>query len=748
MSTSQNLEREPATAREGGIDPITLEVLRHRLWMINDEQGRLAEQISGSPVVYESKDFNASILSPEGDSIFIGVYTTRISMSLHVATKFVIEHFAENPGIDEGDAYITNDPWTGAGHMNDFLVLAPIHRDGEIICWSGIALHDVDVGGPVPGGFTAGAKDVYNEPPLISPVRLVEGGQVRPDIEALILRNTRTPDLNALNLRARLAAVTRTRERVHSIVDEYGKDVFVGAVYEILALVRRAFERRLRELPDGTWVEEGYLDHDGIHDELYPIRLTMTKKDDHLGFDFEGTHSQVEGPVNSTWVGMESGVVSAVLPMLCYDMPWSPGALLSGPITITGPDGAINNANYPAAVSMATVGAIYETQQVASGAIARMLACSQLEKFQIEAQANWTSSWQGTIVSGAKSDGGHYTGLLLDNAGGAGAKRDRDGPDSAGLPGSPCQAIANVESYEHQYPLLYLYRKQCADTGGPGRRRGGVGTESMITPHKNDGPVEFTVTAHGVSHPECKGLFGGLPGSVQVRRLLRATDFTELVAQGRIPTDAEIFSFEREDELAAIDRGGLNAGDALLAVTSGGGGYGDPLQREPERVVRDVRVGMVSAQAARNVYGVILEDSGDIADLAGTEAMRRKIRDRRLQESEPGDPNVTANTNAPPIEGAGETLIGNCLAVVADNGGNRTYACSECGTRLGPVDRDPKRYALVRKASLDEISSWNVHGRTEEIRILEFYCPGCAQMIGSQVRRSDDPDLWDMSLMM
>ena len=747
MHSSADLQPKSAPAHEGRIDPITLEVLRHRLWMINDEQGRLAEQISGSPVVYESKDFNASILSPEGDSIFIGVYTTRISMSLHVATKYIIEHFADNPGIGEGDAYITNDPWTGAGHMNDFLVLAPIHWDGEIICWSGIALHDVDVGGPVPGGFTAGAKDVYNEPPLISPVRLVEGGQVRPDIEALILRNTRTPELNALNLRARLAAVTRTRERVHAIVEEYGKEVFVGSVYEILRLVRRAFERRLRELPDGTWIEEGYLDHDGIHDELYPIRLTMTKRDDRLVFDFAGTHPQVEGPVNSAWVGMESGVVSAVLPMLCYDMPWSPGALLSGPVEIKGPDGAINKANYPAAVSMATVGAIYETQQIASGAIARMLACAQLEKYQSEAQANWTSSWQGTIVSGTKHDGSRYTGLLLDQAGGAGAKRDRDGPDSAGLPGSPCQAIANAESYEQQYPLLYLYRKQCADTGGPGHQRGGVGTECMIVPHRNDGPVEFTVTAHGVSHPECKGLFGGLPGSVQVRRLLRATDFANLFARGRIPTDAEALSFDREDPLTAIDRGALNGGDVLLAVAAGGGGYGDPLRREPERVVRDVQAGLVSVEAARDVYGVAVEKNGDTADLAASEALRQRILEKRIRESEPADPDVTANTNAPPMDGDPDTLIGDCLALVTDNGGTRTYACRECGTRLGPTDEDPKRYALVRKAALDEISAWNVHGRTDEIRVLEFHCPGCARMIGSQVRRRDDPDLWDMSLL-
>ena len=132
VATLQADGAEPA--RDDTVDAITLEVLRHRLWMINDEQGRLAEQISGSPVVYESKDFNSSLLTPAGDSIFIGVYTTRIAMSLHVATKYIIAHHSENPGFGEGDAFITNDPWVGAGHQNDYLVLAPLY--GTAI-WSG-----------------------------------------------------------------------------------------------------------------------------------------------------------------------------------------------------------------------------------------------------------------------------------------------------------------------------------------------------------------------------------------------------------------------------------------------------------------------------------------------------------------------------------------------------------------------------------------------------------------------------------
>ena len=732
----------PEPAREGAVDPITLEVLRHRLWMINDEQGRLAVQISGSPVVYESKDFNSSLLTPDGDSIFIGVYTTRIAMSLHVATKYIIAHHAENPGFGEGDAFITNDPWIGAGHQNDFLVLAPLFWEGELVGWTGIAMHDVDVGGPVAGGFTAGARDIYNEPPLVPPLRLVEGGRVRRDVEAMVLRNSRTPELNALNLRARLAAVARTRERIDDVIRDYGKDVFIETQQRILELVRRAFARRLSELPNGTWIEEGFLDHDSNHDELYRIRLALTKRDDRLIFDFTGTDGQVEGPINCAWVGLESGVISAVLPTLCYDMPWSPGALTEV-LDIRAPDGLINKARYPAAVSMATVGAIYATQQVASSAIGRMLAAAGEGRYRDEAQANWTSSWQGTIVSGSGRDGAEFTGVLLDQAGGAGALAERDGPDSSGIPGSPSQAIANVESYERQYPLLYVYRKQCPDTGGPGRMRGGVGSESLIVPHRAAAPVNYMVTAHGVSHPEARGIYGGYPGSVQVRLLLRRTNLSELFSRGVVPSSLDEIAAETTEALAAIDRGALEAGDALVAVASGGGGFGDPLERAPDRVVRDHGAGLCSAAVVRDVYGVIID--GDGLDEPATVERRRALRDKRLDEARPAD---GATGTRRPLDGKGTDVsgvIGGCLKRIAHDG-EVVHVCSACGTAYGPVADDPKRHAVMRELPITAFSPWNRYGLVEGIKALEFYCPGCGLLIGTQVRKKDDPLLWDMSL--
>lgn len=472
------------------IDPITLEVLRHRLWVINDEQGRVASQLSGSPVVYEAKDFNSSLLTPDGESLFVGIYMTRLSLCLNHVVRAVIANFKDNVGFADGDAFVTNDPWAGAAHMNDFLMVAPIFFDDTLVCWTGLAMHEVDVGGPNPGSFTVGTPDVFGEAPLIPPIKMIERGVIRPDLEAMVIRNSRTSQLNGLNMRARIAAINRTRQRIQEVVQEYGLPTLMESQRRILELVQASLARRLKSLPDGQWINEGFIDHDGNTNRLYRIRLTMSKVGERLTFDFTGTDQQARGAINCTRVGLESGILSAMLPMLCYDMPWSPGGIMPL-IDIVSDEGTINNARHPAAVSMATVSAIFATSHVTSGAIAKMLACSQLQQ---EVQANWSPAWQGMTMAGHHEDGKPFTAVLLDETGGAGARSWKDGVDTGGLPGTPAMAIANVEVYEREHPILYVYRRQAPDTGGQGQYRGGVGTEGMIIPHRNRGPIDITVS--------------------------------------------------------------------------------------------------------------------------------------------------------------------------------------------------------------------------------------------------------------
>jgi N-methylhydantoinase B len=726
---------------ESDVDPITLEVLRHRLMMINDEQGRVAAQLSGSPVVYEAKDFNSALLTAGGDSLFIGVYMTRLSLCLSAAVKSAIERFGISMGFHEGDAFVTNDPWAGAAHMNDILMFAPIFHGGRLVCWTGLAMHEIDVGGPNPGSFTVGTPDVFGEAPLIPPIKLIDAGKMREDIEALVIRNSRTSQLNGLNMRARIAAINRTRQRIAEVIEEYGLNAVMEAQTRILQLVQASFSRRLRALPDGRWVSEGFLDHDGNNNTLYRIHLDLTKRGDRLIFDFTGTDPQAAGAVNCTRVGLESGIFSAVLPMLCYDIPWSPGGIMPL-VEIVSEPGTINNALHPAAVSMATISATFATAHVAFGAIAKMISCSELRD---EIQANWAPAWQGAAMAGRWRGGRGFTTVFLDNTGGSGARAEQDGLDAGGLPGAPAMAIGNVETYEKENPVLYVYRKFAHDSGGCGLNRGGVGTQSLIIPHGNEGPIDVTVMTHGASQPEAQGLFGGYPSSVQVRLMFHDTDLSALFAQRKVPDSVNDVACGRLEPLSAKQRALLNPGDALLILCAGGGGYGDPLLRKPNRVFQDVLDGLVDRETASSIYGVAFSGSGANleVDADSTQALRKFILDRRLAEGIPVSPGWRAP--ASPQQTGLAKAIGQA-AMLVENGSRRVFVCAGCRHPLAEGKEDPKSGAIWRQLPIEVASPWNRFGLTDEIVLREFCCPACAHLIGVQVARKNDPLLLDTFL--
>ncbi|MBI3092000.1 MAG: hydantoinase B/oxoprolinase family protein [Candidatus Tectomicrobia bacterium] len=621
-----------------GIDPITYEVLRHRLWAINDEQGLLAAQMSGSPVVYEAYDFNSALLTQRGDSLFVGVYTTRLSLTIDITVKNLLKEFGKDPGINDGDMFLTNDPWFGAIHMNDYTVVAPIYHGGRIVCWTGLCMHENDVGGPMPGSFVVGATDVYGEAPVMPPMKIVEKGRLRPDVERLFLRNSRTPELNALNLRARIAAINKTRQRLLEVIEAYGVETFLVVQEQIIADVQRRVRRRLAELPDGTWCEHGYIDHDGNRNEIYEVKLAMTKRGERLIFDFRGTSPQAPGMINCTYTGLWGGVMVALLNLVCYDMPWASGALYDI-VEVISEEGTVNNARHPAAVSMATISAAFMTGNVCMQAISKMYACS--ERYRRELIAVGWPGWTGALYSGLNQHGRFFTAMLMDQAGGGGARSNRDGLDVEGVPGSPKMAISNIETNERLYPILYLYRKQHPHTPGAGKFRGGVGLETARLVHKAPQPLRNLVVGHAVSQPESRGLLGGLPASVNSNILLRQPSLRPgaggpgTAGLTRLPGGVEEFGSGERRVMAAKDHTTMDNGDVLVTYCCGGGGYGDPLERDPYLVAEDVALGLCDRDLAERIYGVIVDAETCKPDLQATAVCRDAIRRERRATSTP-----------------------------------------------------------------------------------------------------------------
>jgi N-methylhydantoinase B len=620
----------------------------------------------------------------------------------------------------------------------DSAVVAPLFWEGECVAWTGVVIHELDMGGSGPGSWCVGARDAYQEVPLTPPVKVVDGGRVRRDVEAVFLRNSRTPEINALNLRAKIAAQMITHQQLREIIRQYGVETFVAVQAQVIEYVRAAVRRRIAALPDGVWYATALLDHDGVQNNLYRLRLALTKQGDHLTFDFTGTAKQAVGSVNCAWSGLVGGILQVLFPLLCFDLPWSHGAVQDC-ITIVSEPGTINNATFPAGTSMATVNACQATGNLVWEAMARMYGCST--HLREEVIALGYGGVNMAVFGGRRTDGRPFVNMFTDSVGGGGARSFRDGIDTCGNMIAPAYGIPNVERIESLIPVLYVYRREREETAGAGRYRGGVGLEFMIVPHQAPGPLESIFFATGASHMETKGVLGGLPGSIQRNLVLRGAGVRAHFAEGRIPLGVEEAGCQRLEVAPAKHATWLEAGDAWVNFCTGGGGYGDPLDREPGRVAVDVRRGLCTRDEARRLYGVVL--TGGAIDAGATAARRDELRAERLARG------VRLGEDwAPPANGGGRERfrIGDVL-VVRDTAAGPVLGCVRCGRAFGPGTEDPRRRALMVETSLSSLSPLNVHGLEDDVVVRLYCCPGCGTMFSSDVHlRAEDPALPEMHL--
>lgn len=717
-----------------GIDPVTFEVIRHRLWAINDDQARMGARLSGSPTVYEAFDFNAGLTTGDGRGLYCGVYIIQHGATIDEFVRRVLASWPADE-IREGDMFFTNDPWWGALHANDGILAMPIFSEGRLVAWSGIVMHDEDVGSPMPGSFVPGARERFGEAPLFPAIKMVSGFEPLADVERAYLRNSRTPELNQLNMRARVAALRTTYQRITELIDEYGIDAFLAAQEGIIDYVERVVRRRLSEIPDGTWLAQGYHDYDGVSDEIHPMRCRVTKRGDSLVLDMTGTAKQVAGPANCARPAMEGSVMGVLLTFLCYDLPWSVGALRNI-VEIVSEEGTINNAVSPAPVSMASIMAALSTQDVVANAVAKMLLSS--ETYRSEAQATWSPGISGGAAFVAPGINGEMSLAIVGVGfgGGAGARTFADGIDSGGIMHSMASRLTNVETVESRGSVLEVYRRELRDGGGPGRFRGGVNIEFGVSPHKVPGPGMAMSHASGTRVPGGRGLGGGLPGAAGSTRAVQGTNLRKLFADGRVPVAEEDLETTTSAPLAGMAV--LGQDDLLIGVVAGGAGYGDPTRRDPEAVAVDVRRGLVSEEVARSVYGVVVVD-GEV-DLPSTEGARQAIRAARLAE---GRPVSDAATTAGTVTG-GEVLHPASDAIEAVSvDGARVLRCVGCHRSLGAYEGDYRQATVLRELPLTWITPLNRDCRDDYV-LREFCCLGCGVSLATDVQHRDEPVLEDL----
>ncbi len=718
------------------IDPITFEVLRHRLWAINDEAGSTIKRISGSPIATEAYDFNTGILTAGGDMLIIGIYITTHASVQDIIIKNILKDYADNPGIGEDDMFITNDPYYGALHQADVTCVAPIHWKGELVAWCGCTIHQIDVGGPVPGSFAVGAKSIYEEPPPIPPMKIVEGGVLRRDLEREYLRRSRTPALVGLDLRAQIAANNVAKTRTRQLIESYGLDTVRAVMDRMMDYVTTRFRDRLRELPDGTWRHVSFVEHDGLENKVYPCRLTATKSGDTLTLDFTETADQAPALINGCYSGLRGGIMSSLLPMLCYDMPWSPAGLWRV-IDLKTKKGTMVDAEWPAGVSMAPISACWAARVAVNVCLGKMLAAS--ETLRDRAMASWQGGWPGQNLAGVNQRGEPFGTMIMDSmAGGTGARTWKDGVDSGGILSSLGSAIANVETNEYFYPLLYLYRRQVADSGGPGKFRGGVSASYGFVPYGIPRPLMCALFSHGVEQPPSSGIGGGYPGGAAQFALVRDSNIWELLQAGQMPET--LYDLDGKLEFTppkTVTQ--ISPSDVFHCHYPGGGGYGDPLERDPELVAADIERGLVSLDAACNIYGVVV-DTQNRLDLEATDRQRAELRASRHAHFSAG-PVLQPSGSVSGVQPMGESLE------VVEIGGRRYVRCRHCGTITSLADDNYKEHLPTGEFPLRRGGPVTApyHDRGRFI-LREFYCPGCWNLIEVETNLKGEPSIRDVDL--
>ncbi len=714
---------QPRTGR------LSFEVLRHRLWQINDEQGQTVINVSGSPVASAANDFNVAITDAQGMPVMVGIYNVGHLIPITMCVQNAIKFFGmEN--IAEGDVYLTNDPWMGAAHQNDVCLMAPVHWQGRPIAWVGSVIHEVDVGGPEVGSWNPKATSAFDEAPRYVYLKVVSQGKVQKEVVETYLANSRLPHLLELDLRAQIAACNVAKSRLFELARRYGIDTVTGAMQDCMDYSEVLLKHKLSEIPDGRWTAEDYMDHDGHREGLFKVQVALEKTDQGLVFDFAGTDPQAAGFINCAFPCLWGGVFTSICFYLCNDIPWNAGILKV--TRVTAPEASLVHASFPAPVGAGVVNASWSGRNVCSLALAKMLACSEQHRHSLVAN-NIGSSFVYNIFGTSQYGKPYGTMMLTSTLGGGGARYFADGYDTCGPTPASRSSVINVEEAEALFPLLYLYRKRAVDSGGPGRFRGGVAAESAITPY-NTASIRTVVSTQATGHSSAQGVEGGYPAGSSNAILKTASDVWDRLKAGRLPGSVEDLSGEMRF-VPSKDVIELRQGDVLSSVGHGGGGFSDPLERDPALVHKDVVGGFVSREYARLTYGVELHpETGELRSEATAE-LRAALRRQRLAGAQPGGADIPRRGQQAPVRRLGDNLY------LADS----SVFCRRCHYRLSSTSEDPKAGCHVNTQPLSKAGPWVARrhgGDSPTFCLREYVCPGCGAMLFVEERLRDEHRPW------
>jgi N-methylhydantoinase B len=583
-------------------DRITAEIIRNYLEAVSEEISTTMERTAISNVYNEAHDYSCGVFYFDGTEVSLLARAAAVPSHIWasiVSVQAIVDFFSGD--LHDGDVLVLSDPYFGGSHIPDWTVMTPVFHEGRPVFFPGVRAHMLDVGGPAAGGYNILARDVWQEGFRFPPMKVYERGELRQDVWDLLIGNTRIPETITGDFKAMIGGCRIGERRIRQLIDKYGIDTVLESVDYILDYSERLVRRGIAEWPDGIYTGESILDHDYAGTREVAVRVTLTKEGDGVSVDFNGSAEQTRGFVNST-PGNSASHVYVQFAALFPDVPVNSGFLR--PVRCTFPAGTVVNPRLPAPVGNSTV---------CIGADIGQAVMKAIEKIVPEKAANGEVDLTFPVTMGRDRRYGDSFFISIDyftSATCAGGAYEQDGWGTWS-PLFCALHLATIEMSEVQYPFLYRRAEYAIDTAAPGRWRG-VPAFQVERDHTADfvdeGRINVLVQ---MNRNKLQGYAGGKPGVGNHYVLDYGSERAQRV-------DEWVFEYP------------IGQGRVLFAQSQGGGGWGDPLQRDPQAVREDVLDEYVSIEGARRDYGVVIDP--DTLEL--DEPATHRLRDRLKREED------------------------------------------------------------------------------------------------------------------
>jgi N-methylhydantoinase B len=567
-------------------DPITLEILWRRLISIVDEADGAVARTAFSSLLRDAHDYTCMFTDRQGRELAQGTFATPgQSGAMALGVKKLVNRYPME-SYKPGDVFITNDPWALAGHLNDVCVMSPIFHLNRLVAFTACVFHHSDIGGRV----SSDNHDVFEDGLFIPPVKLYDAGTLNQAVLDMIRWNVRTPDEVTGDIRSQIAANHVCAEKIRQMLDEYCLDGLDALADEIISRTERSMRQAIDKVPDGVYRAEGIVEQmEGRPDVV--IKAAVEVKGSDIIVDLAGSSPHVGWGGNVVYNFTYAYVFMAMKSMFDPDMPNNDGC--TRPLTLLAPEGTVVNCKFPVAVAARMQIGHFLTEIV-------YRALAQALPDRVIAASGGTPATMN-VFYGKRNDGRPWHSVII-RGGGMGGSNRRDGESVYIFPANG--ANTPVEIFESDTPLLVERRELLVDSCGPGRHKGGMGRREVFRipddAYAPQPPVNLGIQSGRFRYaPE--GLAGGLPGAK-----------AQFLVGGAPGNPYGLTQ--------------LRPGDVVLMDAAGGGGYGEPLERDPGLVGEDVVDGYVSVEAARKYYGVVIDPVTGRPDVAATEKVRKAIR--------------------------------------------------------------------------------------------------------------------------